>query len=430
MAPSITVVLNPPSNGEFYTLEDIVSGELILELDKPLSIREIVVELNGSSETLVRPGDHLQNGTKTSLQVPLEDSQSLHKLVVIQQSVFPPQNVKTAINGSKKPFKVERGTYTFPFEFRFPDAPQCILTHPENVKTYLKGRQGVRLPPSFNNALDTNKLSNLDAYFYSLGKIEYHVEATVLTGGEETWFKPFRNYPALKTTLEVIPSNLAQDELDDILENGANFPLKVFQSKFDVTFEDDDLRLWAEIRSNQLRSVYRLDYLFRRGCNKFDQVYVLMSSPLPKDSDLRVVSVDLNLIEYVTYLSGGRSNANLNSLRLARSATDYKVDLSKCSTTGDGFTECRIDLADINPLKKVRFNEEDYRHKGNRLYSFTSCNVRRLFKFQLFLRMSLNNVDNFQFEVLTNFTNIFCESVNVEDEPPAYMDEEQLPRYE
>ncbi|SCU89848.1 LAME_0E05842g1_1 [Lachancea meyersii CBS 8951] len=430
MAPALKLVLKPPCNGEFYTMEDVISGEFILDLEKPLSIREIVIKLVGSSETLVRPGEHSTNGTRTSLQVPLEDQHSVHEIMNSEVSVFPPQNVKTAMQGSKKAFKVEQGSYTFRFDFEFPDTPLCLATHPKKLYTFLSNEPNIGLPPSFNNALKTEEVQNLDIYFYSLGKVEYYVEAVVLTGNEDSWFKPFRAAsPALKRTFELIPSNFAQKQLQTIMQSANSTPVMTFLSKFDVTFEDDDIRLWLEVRSRQLRSIYRLDYLFLPGCNKFDQIFLIMPLPLPEGSDLRIVGVEINLIEFVTYLAGGRSNSNLNSLRLAKTNADLQIDLSRSYTNSDGDQECLIDIADIETLSKLRFNEEDYRHRGNRLYSLITCNIRRLFKFQLFLHMTLNGRDKFQFEVLTDFVNVFCESVTVEAHPPAYAEEEQLPSY-
>lgn len=429
MSTTVRVVLDPPSNGEFYTLEDVIGGSVVLGLEKSVNIREVMVKLVGQSEAVVRPGDHLENEKPQSLQVPLSDNRSLHEVVKLESSVFPPENVKAAMKGSRKPFKVKKGEYKFPFEFHFPSRPQCIQRHQRKLFTYLKGHTNPKLPPSFNNLLSSKDVLNLNAYFYSLGRIEYFVEATVFTGGDEMWFKPFRSYPALKRTFEFIPSNVAQEHLEDALRENPNTPPQVFRSKFDVTFEGSEQQMWVEVRSKHLRSVYRLDYLFRPSGKKFNQVFLCMLNPLPESADLRVARVELNLIEVVTYLAGNRSNANLSSLRLAGVDTDYKVDLTKCQQTESGFTECHVELSDIYPLDMIRFNEEDYKHNGNRLYSFDSCNIRRRFKFQLFLHWTLNGVDHFQTEVLTNFTNIFCESVTVAEQPPDYM-EEQLPKYE
>ncbi|CEP61540.1 uncharacterized protein LALA0_S03e05138g [Lachancea lanzarotensis] len=430
MVPVLKLQLDPPGNGEFYTLEDTMTGELVLELDKPLSIREIVISLVGNSETLVRPGEHSKNGTRTSLQVPLEDEKSCHKILKSEVSVFPPQNVKTAISSPKKAFKVEHGKYNFGFEFKLPVTPQCIATHPKKVYTYLKDEETIVLPPSFNSALKSQHVQNLDLYFYSLGKVEYYVEAAVLTGNDDSWFRAFRvSNLTMRKYFELIPANSAQKQLQTIMQNQNSAPVMTFVSKNDVTFKEEDLRLWTEVRSRQLRSVYRLDDMFLSGCNKFDHVFLLMSSPFPEDSSLSLVRVELNLIEFATYLAGGRSNANLNSLRLAKGAGDLQIDLSQSYTNSDGHQECPINIAELADLGKFCFNEEDFRYRGNRLYSFVSCNIRRLFKFQLFLTMTLNGRDTFQFEVLTDFINVFCESVTVEAHPPAYAEDEPLPSY-
>ena len=110
MAPKVSVTLNPPCNGEFYSSNDRMSGVVNLQLTKALSIRRINVILKGFSETLTKIDQEYmfqQNG----MMMPGQDNKSFHTLMKFEQRVFPPDNVWNALDGASKPFKVKPGSY-------------------------------------------------------------------------------------------------------------------------------------------------------------------------------------------------------------------------------------------------------------------------------------------------------------------------------
>lgn len=87
MAPKISISLNPPYNGEFYSSNDQMSGIVSLQLTKALSIRKISVILKGFSETLTKIDQEYmfqQNG----MMMPGQDNKSFHTLMKFEQRVF------------------------------------------------------------------------------------------------------------------------------------------------------------------------------------------------------------------------------------------------------------------------------------------------------------------------------------------------------
>lgn len=429
MSATIELILSPPYNEQFYTFRDIISGTVIITLEKPLSVQKVDVIFMGTSETVVRPGDYGENGTLTNIQTPPGEVRSDHVLVNSKQQLFPPENVANAIQGSTKPFKLERGKYEYTFSFQIPKKPKCISTHPKKLFTFLSDKEFITLPPSFNNSVDRRNISNLDTYFYTLGQIEYRVYAKLFTGkGKDSWFNPFKNKKIVSKAIEFIPSLMPNGEREELLPETAP-PLKTFSSKFNILL-NDSLEARAEVRARTLNSVFRLDYLFKTHCGKFDEVYLVFSDRPPPNIDLRLVRVQLNLLEMVTYLATGRTNANINSLRLAQQYMDLPIILSHCRRKPDGSYEYPIHLDRVENLNLLQFNQEDYRHKGNRLYSFTTCNIKRKYKFQLFLDWNLNGKKMLQTEILTNYVNVFCESLKLLEHPPQYSDDELPPQYD
>lgn len=223
-----------------------------------------------------------------------------------------------------------------------------------------------------------------------------------------------------------------------------NDVLKKYKSSYRVGLPDGVSTIWTEVRSKKMRETYRNDFLFRNGCGKFDRIYLVMKGSISEFSKVKIspIRIQFNLLETVTYLSQGVANENFSSLRLVEINTisskvrsilmDYgkmKVLSTEEKTPTDGKLELEINLKDHPILKKLRFNEEDYRHRGNRLYSFKTCSIKRIFNFQLVidwdingtLRQTENIIKPVQIFVQTNesFTN---EVLPKYVEPPLYSE--------
>lgn len=188
-----------------------------------------------------------------------------------------------------------------------------------------------------------------------------------------------------------------------------------------------DNKMWLEVRTrnNGLEDLYRRDTLFRRGSNKLDRIYLVFET---KDVDyiknlpIKPVKVQLNLLENASFLSEGVVNENLSSLRLigldVADTASTILDLNELKPypanpypNSDGYykLECQLKLKDHPSLRRLIFNEENYRHRGNLLYSFKSCAISRVFNLQLLVFWDLENHTN-QTEVIIDDVQIYCQT--------------------
>lgn len=440
MPPKLSLELNPPYNGQYYTEQDTISGTVTLQLKKSTAIRDIKVTLKGISETLTKMEGDQYAYPQQNFMIPVPDNKSVHILVENHQQLFPPENVSKVIDGNNKGtgFKIKPGSYQYSFQFKIPQVPKCLENHPDYLFAFTKDMSEVTMPPSFNNKFPVIDFSNLESYYYSLGKIRYYVKVELFLGKPKFWYTPFNNLVDEYTLFEYIPSgenvialpnnrDISQEELDmnpRPLEGTTLGIAKTYQSTNKL--ECRGVTSWIEVRSKGLDKLHRMDYLFKPRCNKLNRIYLVATS-LP-DFPIRMTRVQLNLLEFVTYLAQGRSNINHSSLKLIELPLDKFLDCSKFYETPNGNFECRIDLKDVRQLTRLRFNEEDYRHRGNRLYSFTSCNIKRDFELQLHLEFEILGAA-FQSEVITGVVNVHSEEQKTWELLPKYVEDNEPPSY-
>lgn len=191
--------------------------------------------------------------------------------------------------------------------------------------------------------------------------------------------------------------------------------------------------MWVEVRSKNdgFKQIFRNDPLFRRNSNKFDRIFLTCKGSLSviKKLSIKPIRVQLNLIENATYLSKGVANENFSSLRLVElnleaplisdifDIKDLKPRISSnlLNTIDEnkyiGKSDCEIKLREHPQLRRLLFNEEDYKHRGNRLYSFKTCTIRRTFYLELLIDWSIEGVIK-QTEVRIDPIQIYCQTRN------------------
>lgn len=476
MAPKITINLKPPLNNDFYSTNDRISGSVKVDLKKPLSIKTINVILKGFTETLTKI-DPINTYGQNGMMMPAQDNRSYHTLFNYTERVFPPDNVWNALEGSSKPFKVKPGQYEYNFGFeKLPRRPKCLANHYKGLVCFTK-REETRMPPSHNNQWrDLSKIDDLDLFYYAYGKVLYMVQVQIELGKSNSWYKPFNKLIREIDLIEFIPD--ARDleyEDDDEKEDASrsrtpssrhsrngkdnttadysmnpqrlhSVPsssssnserMKVYKSTYKVGLPDLKSTMWVEVRSRGLRRTYRKDFLFCSGSNKFDKVYFVMMGNIAQFKKWKIVptKIQLNLLETVSYLSQGVANENFSSLRLIdvnnipSKLSSTIVDFENAefhsseSDSEEGRLECEIKLRNHPLLKNLRFNEEDYRHRGNRLYSFKTCTIKKAFNFQLLIDWDINGTRR-QTEVIIRPMQIFVQTnMNAKtDVLPKYVD--------
>lgn len=485
MAPQIKLHLNPPRNKQFYSSHDHISGTVTVDIGKPVSIKQINVSLKGFIETMTKI-DPVVMRNQAALMAPMQDTKTIHTVVNLSQRVFPPKNVLTAIEGDLKPFKLKEGAHEYEFQLpKLPKKPNCLSNHTKGLMTYLD-RDHIRLPPSFNNNWKNMlRFDNLDLFFYSFGKILYMVQVQIELGKPKSWYKPFEKILTEVQIIEFIPqSKDLTFKLDDkppkeALEslknpnseqekkpNGklhtekltvpTNAPLvdvmtrmpevRVYRSTYRIGLPDENSVMWLETRSSNLRRTFRGEPLFASGSGKFDNIFIVMMGDKELIDRLRLIPtrVQLNLLETVTYLSQGVPNQNVSSLKLAEDKIPFEkrtmvlkhnwgryVQFSS-SNPNECRWECELRLKNHPNLKRLKFNEEDYRHRGNRLYSFKSCSIKRTFSFQLLIDWDIVG-NKRQSEIIVDPIQVFAHSNSRAQEealplyvpPPSYTESTQ-----
>lgn len=458
-SPEVKIELKPPLNNDFYSTNDHISGSVKIQLSKALSIKTINVILKGFTETLTKV-DPVNSYGQNGMMMPVQDNRSYHTLFNYTERVFPPSNVWDALDGSSKPFKVKPGQYEYKFAFaKLPRRPKCLANHTKGLICFTS-REKTKMPPSYNNEWrDMTKIDNLDLFFYAYGKVLYMVQVQIQLGKSTSWYRPFDKLIREFQIIEFIPEarDLAYEEdnekdespsssrppsnqvsvreksMDDfnmnplrwdqntaVMQTNLSDQLKIYKSSFWIGLPDCKSAMRVEVRSDGLRETFRNDSLFCAGSNKFDKVYLVIRGDVAELRKWTIVptKIQLNLLEIATYLSQGVANENFSSLRLADvSSISSKVrstliDFSSAKITNgskEGRLECEIKLRNHPTLKRLKFNEEDYRHRGNRLYSFRTCTIKRVFNFQLLIDWEINGTSR-QTEVIIRPMQIFVQT--------------------
>ncbi|CCC72129.1 hypothetical protein NCAS_0J01500 [Naumovozyma castellii] len=212
----------------------------------------------------------------------------------------------------------------------------------------------------------------------------------------------------------------------------------IYKSRYKIGLPDGDSNLWLEIRSrdNAIKQTYRMDPMFQEGSGRFDQVFLMLSCSSDNVREtlsmvmknVAAKKLQLNLLETVTFLSQGVGNENFSSLRLAALGLEADVEGADDVFDGGEFEyvsrgskhsagpmyykfQCELKLKKIPALQYLYFNQEDYRHRGNRLYSFKTCTIKREFQFQLLIDWEINGSAKVgrQTEVIIKPVQIFCQ---------------------
>ncbi|KAK6218259.1 electron carrier [Pestalotiopsis sp. IQ-011] len=114
---SIRIALdNPP---EFYTNLDFIQGRIILGLNRPESIGNIVVKLEGDSRTALDVDDRAVTSFSNS-QFPSDYRSETHKLLYLVKQVYPDERSQPSTPVGGMPGVLYPGQHEFPFKFKVP----------------------------------------------------------------------------------------------------------------------------------------------------------------------------------------------------------------------------------------------------------------------------------------------------------------------
>lgn len=239
----------------------------------------------------------------------------------------------------------------------------------------------------------------------------------------------------------------------------SNGRYRYYRSKFKINIpstsgKESNNSFWIEIRSknDSLSHIFLNDPLFSRNSNQLDKIYVVCKGNMNqiKQSSIKLNKLRLNLVERTNFLSQGIANENLSSLRLIElNLSEYNdqllnlQDIKVRSVENDHSTDndislqkgdCPIKFYDNNLLQRWKFNEENYRHRGNRIYSFKTCTIERIFNLQILIDWEIMGQIR-QSEIVIEPMQVYCQERTTElgfdnsNSNSGYNDSEYLPRY-
>ncbi|KAM3122050.1 hypothetical protein CJJ07_005068 [Candidozyma auris] len=176
------IALNHP-NRQFRPGE-AVTGNVVLKVEKSMTVKEIYVELSGELESCNYKYMHQYNYTTKRHESRRISNTIKYDLFRYGVKVFPPPNIQQF--GSAGDYTLAEGSYTYPFELEFPEGPVEARTYsqfevgnsymstplmfiPPQLASGSSGSTLMSLPPSFSMYTDD------DNHAY----VNYVVEATV-----------------------------------------------------------------------------------------------------------------------------------------------------------------------------------------------------------------------------------------------------------
>lgn len=118
MGLEVKVEIDEPTEANYFTNGDTVSGLVKLHITKSLPLTSIQVKLEGVSKTSLSVPEHPDRRDKKQK---LRDD--LHKFLYDSQIVFPPENVRLVSNSND--FTLTPGSYTYKFSFKIPSKSSC-----------------------------------------------------------------------------------------------------------------------------------------------------------------------------------------------------------------------------------------------------------------------------------------------------------------
>ncbi|KUI72913.1 Arrestin-related trafficking adapter 10 [Cytospora mali] len=200
---SIRIALsNPP---EFYTNLDVISGKIILGINRPEQVGAVIVKLEGESKTALGPPDathenHFGAG-KQRRSTATDNSQIFqenHKVLYKVLQVFPNENVPAYAG----PMMLNPGQHEWPFRFKVPFNNACgdpnVMAKIGGLAgaggfagPSLFGMGGIRLMDGTKQLLYTHVTKTLPPSFTGSveAEIRYYIKVTIQRPGlfKENW---------------------------------------------------------------------------------------------------------------------------------------------------------------------------------------------------------------------------------------------------
>lgn len=185
---------------EFFTNLDVISGQVILHLNRPEQIGGIVVKLEGESNTSLQPPSPFEDGRngRDGYSSNAAINSESHKILYKVQQVFP-DDYHSSTNNPFGSFPLQPGQHQFPFKFKVPINNACSdsqamaeLANQSLSGAGMFGARGIRLMDGTKQLYlkhVTRTLPPSLSGVYNDAEIRYYIKVTVQRPGllKENW---------------------------------------------------------------------------------------------------------------------------------------------------------------------------------------------------------------------------------------------------
>ncbi len=393
MAMRITLDNQP----EFFTNLDVISGQVVLNLNRPEQIGGIVVKLEGESSTSLQPPSPFEHGRDPregySTSNAALNSES-HKILYKVQQVFPDEYHSSANNpfGS---FPLQPGQHLFPFKFKVPINNACSDSHAMASLANqslsgagMFGSRGIRLMDGSKQLYLKHVTKTLPPSLsgvYNDAEVRYYIKVTVQRPGilKENWrfqlgfkfmpIEPPRSPPRGQESFARRPFSFAsRPPSPQAKQKGSLFGMKKSSKDKNDTESPDDTP--APPQSVELSA--RLPHPLVLTCNRPVPLRLIAKKLVNNQQQVYLTSFQMDLIGTTTLTAHGQVLQKNNRWIIA---SNPQLELPLIAPTGEVGSE--VVVPDQCWAQKPLPNTV--------APSFTACNISRRYEVQILITLRL-----------------------------------------
>ncbi|KAJ2977256.1 hypothetical protein NQ176_g4477 [Zarea fungicola] len=382
---------------EFFTNLDIISGQVVLHLNRPEQVGNIVVKLEGESTTSLQPpspfedGRDNRDGHVSSNGAMISES---HKILYKVQQVFPDEYHSSANNpfGS---FPLQPGQHQFPFKFKVPINNACSDSHAMASLANqslsgagMFGSRGIRLMDGTKQLYlqhVTRTLPPSLSGVYSDAEIRYYIKVTVQRPGllKENWrfqlgfkFMPIEPPRAAARGQEAFARRPFTFTTRPPSPQGKQKGILFGAKKGTKEKEDADSETNPREQPQSVELSARLPHPLVLTCNRPVPLRLIAKKLVNNPQQVYLTSFQLELIGTTTLSAHGQTLRKNNRWVIT---SNPHIEIPLITPTGEAGTEIVVpdDIWSQKPLPNTVAP------------SFTACNMSRRYQVQILATLRL-----------------------------------------
>ncbi|OAA50736.1 Immunoglobulin E-set [Cordyceps fumosorosea ARSEF 2679] len=392
----MTMRISLDNQPEFFTNLDIISGHVVLHLNRHEQIGNIVVKLEGESNTSLQPPSPFENGrdnrdgyTTPNAAINTES----HKILYKVQQVFP-DDYHSSANNPFGSFPLPPGQHHFPFRFKMPINNACSDSHAMASLANqslsgagIFGSRGIRLMDGTRQLYLRHVTKTLPPSLsgvYNDAEIRYYIKVTVQRPGilKENWrfqlgfkfmpIEPPRSPPRGQETFARRPFSFAtRPSSPQGKQKGSLFGMKSSKEKNQT---DSPADMPPPPQSVELSA--RLPHPLVLTCNRPVPLRLIAKKLVNNPQQVYLTSFQMDLIGTTTLSAHGQVLQKSNRWIIA---SNPQLEVPLITPTGEVGTEIIVpdEYWSQRPLPNTVAP------------SFTTCNISRRYEIQVLVTLRL-----------------------------------------